>query len=68
MAVTIDEALSILHRTGTDLSGGGSNHAPMVVETLCTLGRPDAVMPWIEGYKHRFQDHPQSQNPVARED
>lgn len=40
----------------------------MVVEALCTLGRPDAVMPWIEGYKHRFQDRLRSQNPIARED
>jgi hypothetical protein len=68
MAVTLDEALDIVHRTGTDLRGGGSNHAPMVVETLCTLGRSDAVLPWLEGYKQRFEDRPQSQNPVARED
>lgn len=68
MAATIDEALDILHRTGTDLSSGGSNHAPMVVEALCTLGRPDAVIPWVEGYKRRFQDRPRSHNPIARED
>ena len=49
MAVTIDEALDLLHRTSPDLSGGGSNHGPMVAETLCTLGRPDAVLPWTEG-------------------
>ncbi len=39
----------------------------MVVETLCTLGRSDAVLPWLEGYKQRFQDRPQSQNPVVHE-
>ena len=40
----------------------------MVVETLCALGRPDAVIPWIEGYKRRFQDRPRSQNPIAHGD
>lgn len=55
MAVTIDDALDILHRTGPDLVGGNSNHAPMVAETLLTLGRPEALLPWIEGYKRRFQ-------------
>ena len=67
MAATIDAALDILHHTGPDLGGGGSNHAPMVTEALCALGRPDAVIPWIEGYKHRFQDRPRSQNPIAGE-
>ena len=65
MVVTIDEALDIVHRTGPDLVGGNSNHAPMVTETLFTLGRPDAVLPWIEGYKRRFQDHPQAHNPIS---
>ena len=40
----------------------------MVVETLCTLGRPDAVIPWIEGYKRRFQDRPRSQSSIAHGD
>ena len=53
MLVTIDEALAILHRTGPELAGGNSNHDPMVAEALYTLGRPDLVMPWIEGYKSR---------------
>jgi hypothetical protein len=59
MAATIDEALNILHHTGPDLVGGNSNHGPMVAEALCILDRPDAVLPWIEGYKNRFQDRPQ---------
>ena len=57
MAATIDEVLDILHRTGPDLVGGNSNHGPMVAEALCALGRPDAVLPWIAGYKsRRFED------------
>jgi hypothetical protein len=67
MAATIDEALDILHRTGPDLVGGNSNHAPMVTETLFTLGRPEAVLPWIEGYKRRFQDRLQGRDPISPE-
>jgi len=65
MRATIDEALEILHRTGPDLVSGNSNHGPMVTEALFALGRPDAVLPWIEGYKSRFQDRPQTRNPIS---
>ena len=65
MATTIDDALDILHRTGPDLVGGNSNHGPMVAEALCTMGRPDAVLPWLEGYKRRFQDRLQARHPIS---
>jgi hypothetical protein len=65
MVSTIDEALDIIHRTGPDLVGGNSNHGPMVAEALLTLGRPESVMPWIEGYKNRFQDRPQPDTPIS---
>ena len=67
MSATIDEVLDILHRTGPDLVGGNSNHGPMAAEALFALGRPDAVLPWIEGYKSRFQDRPQPRNPISPE-
>ncbi|MDH3605355.1 MAG: questin oxidase family protein [Candidatus Tectomicrobia bacterium] len=67
MAATLDEVLDMLHRTGPDLVGGNSNHAPMVAEALFVLGRPDSVMPWIESYKSRFQDPPQSRSLIPRE-
>jgi len=67
MPATIDEVLDILHRTGPDLVGGNSNHGPMATEALFALGRPDAVLPWIEGYKSRFQDRPQTRSPIPRE-
>jgi hypothetical protein len=67
MVMTIDDVLDMLHRTGPDLVGGNSNHAPIVAEALFALGRPDAVMPWIERYKSRFQDRPQSRSPILRE-
>jgi hypothetical protein len=39
----------------------------MVAEALCTLGRPGSVLPWIEGYKNRFQDRPQPRTPISPE-
>ena len=67
MTATIDAALDVLRHTGPDLVGGNSNHAPMVVEALFALGRPDAVMPWIEGYQSRLQEPPPPCGPIARE-
>jgi Questin oxidase-like len=64
MAATIDEALEILHHTGPDLVGGNSNHGPMVAEALGALGRPEAVIPWIDGYKSRFQERPQTHTSI----
>ena len=46
----LDEALARLAFGGADLENGMTNHAPMVVEALCALGRPDAVLPWVERY------------------
>jgi hypothetical protein len=37
----------------------------MVAEALCTLGLPDAVLPWLEGYKRRFQERPQARYPIS---
>src|SRR6266446_9959238 len=44
---TLDDALELLAPYGIALTNGNSNHAPMVAEALCALGRPDAVMPWL---------------------
>ena len=41
---------------------------PMVAETLHVLGRGDEAIPWVEGYKSRLQDHPESHHPISRED
>ena len=50
----LDNALDTLARYGPDLANGNFNHAPMVAEALCALGRPEAVMPWIERYRARL--------------
>jgi hypothetical protein len=65
MATTLDEALDIVHRAGPDLVNGNSNHAPMVAEALCTLGRAESVSVWLEEYKNRFQDRPLSRTPIS---
>ena len=68
MAVTIDEVLDILHRTGPEFGGGFANHGPMAAEALFALQRPDAVVPWVERYKSRLQDRPARGYPIAPED
>src|SRR6266478_4848908 len=51
---TLDDALELLAPYGIALSNGNSNHAPMVAEALCAMGRPEAVMPWIDRYRERL--------------
>jgi len=41
----MDEALAMLSANGPDLSNGLTNHAPLALEALCAMGRPNAVMP-----------------------
>ena len=67
MATTMDEVLDILHRTGPEFGGGLANHGPMAAEAMLALGRPDAVLPWVERYKSRLQDHPAHGQPITPE-
>jgi hypothetical protein len=55
MASTIDEALELLADSGQEFGNGLSNHGPMAAEALVTLGRSEAVVPWVERYKRRLQ-------------
>jgi hypothetical protein len=50
----LDGALERLSGSGPGLANGNFNHAPMVAEALCALGRPDRVMPWLEQYQGRL--------------
>jgi len=50
----LDAALDILSGYGPQLANGNFNHAPMVAEALCALGRPDAVIPWTLRYRERL--------------
>jgi Questin oxidase-like len=63
----LDEALETLAPHGIELRNGNSNHAPMVAEALCALGRPEAVMPWIARYRERMLPRPEVDARIHRE-
>lgn len=48
---SLDAALERLAPFGPDLRNGNTSHAPMAVEALCALGRPDAISPWLDYYR-----------------
>ena len=54
----LDEALEQIAFAGPDLTNGNSNHAPMAIEALCTLGRADAALPWLEHYRVLLMSRP----------
>jgi hypothetical protein len=65
---SLDEALELVAPYGIALKNGNSNHAPMVAEALCALGRPEAVMPWIARYRERMLPRPAAGDRIGRED
>jgi hypothetical protein len=65
---SLDDALDILAPYGIELKNGNSNHAPMVAEALCAMGRPDAVLPWIARYRERMLPRPEPGARIRRED
>jgi hypothetical protein len=60
----LDEALEALAGYDVALKNGNSNHAPMVAEALCAMGRPQAVMPWVARYEERLLPRPAAGDPV----
>ena len=63
----MDEALEVLSAYGPDLRNGLTSHAPMAAEALCALGRPEAVLPWIEEYRKGMLPRPSSRERISRE-
>jgi hypothetical protein len=63
----MDEALDLLSAYGPDLASGLTSHAPMAVEALCALGRPDAVMPWLDHYRHGMLPRPEPVERITRD-
>ena len=63
---SLDDALETLAPYGIELKNGNSNHAPMVAEALCALGRPDSVMPWITRYRERMLPRPGAGDRIRR--
>ena len=60
--------LDILSFAGTELVNGNSNHGPMASEALFALGRDDAVVPWIDGYRGRLTHRVSPSLPILREE
>jgi hypothetical protein len=58
----LDEALESISSAAPDLQNGLTNHAPMVVEAMCRMGRGDAVFSWLERYREGMDEWP----PVGR--
>ncbi|MGH7061745.1 MAG: questin oxidase family protein, partial [Stellaceae bacterium] len=61
---SLDDALDQIALYGAELKNGNSNHAPMVAETLCALGHPEAALPWIMRYRERMQARPPVGAPI----
>lgn len=60
----MDEALDLLEDAGPEYGPGFSSHGPMAAEALLALGREDAVIPWVAGYRKRLPGSPQPNHPV----
>jgi hypothetical protein len=60
----LEAALEILAPFGPDLSNGMTSHAPMAVEALCTLGRGDTALPWIERYRPLLLPRPRPRGRI----
>ena len=60
----LDEALGMLAPYGAEYSGGLSNHGPMAAEALVALGRPDAVVAWVDDYRGRLEARPPARERI----
>ena len=68
MEITIDEMLDTLSFAGAELVNGNANHGPMAAEALFELGREDAVVPWIDGYRSRLVYKPEPSLAIRHDD
>lgn len=64
---SMDEALEILSAYGPDLQSGMTSHAPMAVEALCAMGRPEAAIPWLERYRRGMLPRPAARERITQE-
>ena len=68
MTITIDEMLDLISFAGAEFGNGGANHGPMAAEALFALGREEAVLPWVEGYRSRLTDRLSPSLAIPRAD
>lgn len=61
----LDQAYDMLQDFGPEYGPMGfSNHAPMAVEAIVALGRPDAALPWARQYAQALGPQPHGQTPI----
>jgi hypothetical protein len=65
---SLDDALQALAPYGIELKNGNSNHAPMVAEALCAMGRSESVMPWMARYRERMVPRTGVSSRIHRDD
>ena len=63
----LDAALDSIAGSGIALKNGNSNHAPMAIEALCALGRPQAAASWLDRYRERLLPRPPAISPISGE-
>ena len=63
----LDDALEAMAAYGPDLANGLTSHGPMAAEALCALGRPDAVLPWVERYRQGMLPRPPARERIVPE-
>jgi len=64
----VESALEILATAGPEYGGDGlSNHGPMAADALVALGRPAAVVPWVERYRRRIAEPIPARRPIDGE-
>ena len=64
---SMDDALEMLSAYGPDLANGLTSHAPMAAEALCALGRPEAVIPWLDRYRNGMLPRPAPRQRIAHD-
>ena len=66
MTDALDEALEAISRTAPQIEGGNTNHAPMVAETLVTIGHGHRVLRWVDAYRRQVgtQERPSDRPPI----
>ena len=64
---SLDAALDFLAPFGPELANGFTSHAPMVAEALCALGRPEAVLPWLERTRPQLTPRPAPRAPLGED-
>jgi len=63
----MDAGLERLHARLPDANVHRSNHVPMVVEALCTLGRADAIAPWLDDKFGTYEPDIAPSRPIEAE-